>query len=230
MMDSDRKTAITFGILLISGIIFGILSSVLALEQPDYLTNLSTIKAQVLLAAFFQFIMAAVYVWIAVLLYPIIKKYNEVLALSYFGFRVIGAVFLFIGIISLLLLLSISQRYVIEVQPDPSLFQIIGGLLREGRDWMNHIGMILPWSIGGLILYYCFLRMKLIPKSLSIWGLLGYTSTLIATILLMFDIIKIVSPIYLIMNTPTALFEMILAVYLIVKGFNPYIKQKGRTL
>ncbi|WP_277750900.1 DUF4386 domain-containing protein [Anaerobacillus alkaliphilus] len=216
--------------LLITGIIFGILSSVPALEQPDYLTKLSTIKGQVLLAAFFQFIMAAVYVCIAVLLYPTIKKYNEGLALSYFGFRIIGAVFLFIGIIFLLLLLFISQRFVIEVQPDPSRFQTIGELLRVGRDWINHIGMILPWSIGGLILYYCFFRMKLIPKWLSIWGLIGYTSTLIATILLFFDIIKIVSPIYLIMNTPTALLELILAVYLIVNGFNPYIKQKGGTL
>jgi len=172
------------------------------------------------MAALFQLAMATVYVCIAVLLYPTIKKYNVRLALAYFGFRIIGAAFLFIGIISLLLLLFISQRFVIEAQQDLSFFQTIAELLRVSRDWINHIGMILPWSLGGLILFYSFYRMKLIPKWLSFWGLVGYTSTLLATFLLMFDIIQIVTPIYFILNIPTALLELVLAVYLIIKGFN----------
>ncbi|MBP2643809.1 MAG: putative rane protein [Firmicutes bacterium] len=171
-MNSNRKTAITFGILLITGIFFGILSSVPALEYPNYLIKLSSIKLQVLMAAFFQFAMATVYVCIAVLLYPIIKKYNEGIALGYFGFRIIGAMFLFVGIVSLLLLVFMSQSFVSASQPDSPHFQTIGQLLRAGRDWMNHVAMILPWSIGGLILYYCFFRMKLIPIWLSVWGLL----------------------------------------------------------
>ncbi|MBP2643810.1 MAG: hypothetical protein H6Q67_1697 [Firmicutes bacterium] len=52
-------------------------------------------------------------------------------------------------------------------------------------------------------------------------GLISSTLTLIATLLLMFDLIKIVTPIYFIMNSPTALFELVLAVFLIIKGFNP---------
>ncbi|MFS1514272.1 DUF4386 domain-containing protein [Chengkuizengella sp. SCS-71B] len=222
-MYSNRKTAITFGILLILGIVFGILSSVPALERSDYLIKLSSIKMQVLMAAFFQFTMAAVYVCIAVLLYPIIKKHNEGMALGYFGFRIIGAAFLFVGIVSLLLLLFISERFVIEGQPSPSYFLIIGELLRVGRDLMNHIGMILPWSLGGLILYFCFFRMKLIPKWLSVWGFIGSIFTLIATFLLMFDLIKIVTPSYFIMNIPLAIFELVLAVYLMIKGFNPIV-------
>ena len=84
-MNSDRRTAIILGILLISGILFGILNSVPALEKPDYLTKLSAIKTQVLIAVFFQSAMAAVYVCIAVLLYPIIKRYNEGFAIGYLG-------------------------------------------------------------------------------------------------------------------------------------------------
>ncbi|NBI30184.1 DUF4386 domain-containing protein [Chengkuizengella marina] len=226
-MNSNRKAAIAFGILLIIGIVFGILSSVPALEQSDYLIKLSSIKMQVLMAAFFQFTMATVYVWIAVLLYPIIKKYNEGIALGYFGFRIIGAAFLFVGIVSLLLLLFISERFVIEGQPNPSYFQTIGELLRVGRDWMNHIGMILPWSLGGLILYFSSFRMKLIPKWLSVWGFIGSIFTLIATFLLMFNLIKIVTPSYFIMNTPLAIFELVLAVYLIIKGFNPIVNDSN---
>jgi hypothetical protein len=219
-MDLKRKISIAFGILLITGIIFGILSSVPALENQNYLNKLSLIKLQVLIATFFQFAMASVYVFIAVLLYPVIKQYDERIALGYFGFRIIGAMFLFIGIVSLLLLLFISQGFVSSGQPDSSHFQTIGQLLRVGRDWMNHVAMILPWSIGGLLLYYSFLRMKIIPIWLSLWGLIGSTLTLIATFMLMFDLIKIVTPIYFILLIPTAIFELVLAVYMIIKGFS----------
>jgi len=220
-MNSNKKISIFYGVLLITGIVFGILNTVPALEYSDYLTKLSLIKTQVLIAVFFQFAMASVYVCITVLLYPIVKKYSERIALGYFGFRIIGAMFLFIGIISLLLLLFLSQIFNTAGNPVSSYFQTIGELLRNGRDWMNHIGMILPWTIGGFLLYFSFLKMKLIPVWLSIWGLIGSTLVLIGTILLMFDIIKIITPIYFAMMIPTGLFELVLAIYLFVKGFSP---------
>ncbi|MEI5907947.1 DUF4386 domain-containing protein [Bacillus spongiae] len=224
MLASNRKTATTFGILLIFGLVSGILSSVPALERPEYLGTLALIKNQVLMAVFFQFMMATVYVCIAVIVYPIIKKYNAKLALGYFGFRIIGAAFLFVGIVSLLLLLFISERFVIEGQPSPSYYETIGELLRAYRDGLNHIGMILPWSLGGLILYYCSFRIKLFPHWLSVWGIIGCTFTLIATFLLMFDVIEIITPLYFIMNAPTAIFELVLAIYLLIKGFNPLVE------
>ena len=120
-----------------------------------------------------------------------------------------------------MLLLFISQRYIASNQPDPSYYQTTAELLRVGRDGLNHIGMIFPWSMGGLILFYSFFRMNLVPKWLAIWGIIGYTLTLMSTILLLFQIIQIVTPTYLLMNTPTALLELVLAGYLINKGFNP---------
>ena len=220
-MNSDRKASVMLGILLIAGILFGILNSVPALERPDYLTKLPAIKTQVLIAVFFQSAMAIVYVGIAVLLFPIIKRYNERYAIGYFGFRIIGAAFLFIGIVSLLLLLLLSQNFAAAGQINFPYFQETGELLRAARDIMNHIGMILPWSLGGLILYYCMLRMKLVPKWLALWGFIGSSLTILSTLLLMIDVIKIVTPTYFIMNAPNALFELTLAIFLLAKGFNP---------
>jgi Domain of unknown function (DUF4386) len=205
--------------LLISGIICGILSSVPALESHDYLSRLSSIKLQVLTATFFQFVMASVYVCIAVLLYPVIKQYNWRIGLFYFAFRLIAAMFLFIGIVSLLLLLFISQEYVSSPQANLSYFHLIGEIVRIGRDWMNHVAMILPWSIGGLLLYFSFLKIKIIPIFLSSCGLIVSVLTIITTLLLLFDLLKIVTPIYFILLIPNALFELILAVYMIIKGF-----------
>lgn len=79
--------------------------------------------------------------------------------------------------------------------------------------------MILPWNIGGLYLYYCLLRMNLVPKLMSIWGLIATLFTLAVTFLFMFDLIKITTPAYFIMNVLTAFLEIILAFYLIFKGF-----------
>ena len=220
---TSRRTAIALGILLISSIVLGILNSVPALEKPDYLSELSTIKTQILLAALFQAAMAIAYVCIAVLLFPIVKRYSETLAIGYFGFRIIAAAFLFVGIASLLLLLLLSQGFVASDPPRASYFKTIGELVRTGRDLMNHVGMILPWSIGGLILYYCFLRMKLVPKWLSTWGLAGTSLTIVATLMLICDFIRIATPIYFIMNTPAAIFEVALAIYLFFKGFNPIV-------
>ena len=62
--------------------------------------------------------------------------------------------------------------------------------------------------------------MKLIPQWLSIWGFVGSAVTLLSTLLLMLTLIEMATPVYFIMNTPTALFELILAVFLMAKGFN----------
>jgi hypothetical protein len=220
-VNSDRSTSIALGILLISGIVLGILNSVPALEYPDYLVKLPGIKTQVLIAAFLQSAMAAVYVCIAVLFYQTIKSRNPGLAIGYFGFKIIGSAFLFIGTLSLLLLLWLSQSYASAGQPASSHFQTLGELLRRGRDLINHIGMILPWTIGGLLLYYCFYKIKLVPRWLSTWGIVGSSLTLLATMLLMLDFIEIITPVYFTLNTPTAFFELVLAIYLFFKGFNP---------
>jgi Domain of unknown function (DUF4386) len=220
---SDRKRAVILGVLLICGLVFGILSSVSALEKADYLAKLAAMKTQVMIAVFFQAAMATVYVGIAALFYPILKKYNERFAIIYFGFRIIGAAFLFFGIVSLLLLLFLSQRFVSAGQVNVLYFQTIGELLRFGRDLINHVGMILPWSLGGLILCYSMYKIKIVPKWLSLWGIVGAVLTTIVTLMLMLGFIKIVTPVYFIMNAPTALFELSLAIYLIGKGFKPMV-------
>ena len=219
-MKTNRRTAIFLGILFIFHFIFGIFSSVPALEKPGYLVKLSEIDMQVLIAIFCQAAMAVVYVLITVLFYPIVRQHSKRLGVGYFGFRIIGAGFLFAGIGSLLLLLWLSQTFVAAGQANLEYFEIIAELLRRGRDILNHIAMILPWSIGGLILYYSLLKIKLIPRWLSIWGIIGSAFTLTATVLLMLNIITIVNPIYFIMNAPIAFCELIVALLLIFRGFN----------
>ncbi len=143
---------------------------------------------------------------------------NYILSLSV---RIIAGVFIIIGVISLLLLLTLSQEFVKAGAPESSYFQTFGGLLRTGRDLVNHVAMILALSLGGLMFYYIFYQTKLVPQWLSGWGLIGTTLTILSSLLLMFRLIELMSTTYLVLNLPMALQEMVLAVWLIVKGFNP---------
>ena len=218
-MKSNQKVAKLFGLLLILSIVFGIFSSVPVLETQGYLEELVNIKGQVLLATLSQLAMAITYVAITALLYPIIKKYSSTLAISYFGFRIIASGLLFLGIVPLLALLNISESYNVADQLLIKNYEIIGELVRVSRDWLNHIAVIYTWAFGGVILYYTFYQTKIIPKWMSIWAMTGAFLTITVTTLLLFDKVQIVSPTYFIMNTPTALIELILAGYLLSKGF-----------
>ena len=81
--------------------------------------------------------------------------------------------------------------------------------------------MILAVSFGGLMYYWLLYQSQLVPRWLSGWGLLGTTLTIVATLLVLFRLIGILTTGYMVLNLPRALQEMVLAVWLIVKGFSP---------
>lgn len=226
-MNSNRKETIIAGALYIIGTIAGILSIVPAVDASDYLFKASANANQVLFGALFQFIMTIAYVGFAIILYPIIKKHKESLALGFLSFRIIAAVLNIIGFIILLLLLSLSQEFVKAGTPDSSYFQTLGDLLRSGRDFVNHIAMILTQSVGSLLFYLLLYQTKLTPRWISLWGITGTVFTLLASLLVMFHIIDIITSTYIVINLPLILLEIVLALWLIVKGFNPSVIESG---
>lgn len=222
-MDSNRKKTIIAGALYIIGTVAGILSIAPSIDAPDYLSKASANANQVLVAALFQFIMTIAYLGFAITLHPILRKYKESLALGFLSFRISAAILNIIGFIILLLLLSLSRDFVkVEIQ-DSSYYQTLGDLLRSGRDFVNHIAMILATSIGGLMFYFLLYQTKLIPRWLSIWGLIGTTFTILASLLVMFDYIDIITTIYFLFNLPLILIEIVLAIWFIAKGFNAHV-------
>jgi hypothetical protein len=226
-MNSARKRTIIAGVLYIIGSISGLLSIAPAVDASDYLLKASANANQVLLEALFQYIWSIAYAGIAITLYPILRKHMESLATGFLSFRIIAAVLNIIGFIILLLLLSLSQEFVKAGTPDSSYYQILGDLLRSGRDFVNHIAMILTSSIGGLMFYFLLYQTKLIPRWLSLWGLIGTLSTVFASLLIMFDKIDIITTTYFVLFLPLIILEMVLAVWFIVKGFDPSAVASG---
>ena len=182
---------------------------------PDYLVNVSANENQVLIGMLIELIWALAVVGIPVMLFPILKKHNEALALGFFSLRFIEAVSVIVHSIGLLTLLTLSQEFVKAGAPGASYYLILGTLLLAARDWAFMIGSGLVWSLSALLLNYVLYRSKLIPRWLSGWGLVGATLSF-ATYLVQFFSINLTDFLF----APIAVQEMVFAVWLIVKGFN----------
>jgi hypothetical protein len=220
-MDSYRKTAIIVGSLFIIATVTAILSGVFLGSTLDAL-NLTTVSAnqnQVIIAVIFELILAVSVFAIGFMMFPILKKHVESLALGYVGIRLIETVFILVASLTLLSLITISQQYVAGSLDSSYL----GNLLLVLRDWSLVIGTLIFLGLGGLPLNYLLYHSKLIPRWLSIWGFIGAALVLLYGLLSLFSFSPALMSTLNLLAAPIAVQEMIFAVWLIFKGFNPEI-------
>lgn len=223
-MNSHRTTARPVGVLFITAAIAGILSVAISkpiLDNPDYLAIIAENAARIMLAAFFELIMALACAGIAISLYPVLKKYNAVLALGAVCFRIIEAVFFTASALGLLSLLALSRDFVQAAAPDVAHFQAAGALLIAGRYWASQVFAAIAFCLGALMYYSILYQSRLIPRWLSGWGLVAIVLHLAAVVLTMFALITPFSAIQVTLALPILAQELVLAIWLIVKGFNP---------
>jgi len=217
-MNTNRKTAIIVGVLFIIGTVAGILSAIITgpiLNGPDYLTKINTNENQIIIGALCVLIMGFSLAMVPVMMFPILRKQNETLALGAIVFRgVLEAVTYIAIVIGWLLLIALSREYSKAGTPDGSYFQSAGAILLGMDDQINPI-LGIVFSIGALMFYYLFYQSKLIPRWLSGWGLISAILYFATALFAMFSI-----DLDLLM-APLALQEMVLAIWLIAKGFSP---------
>ncbi|HEY0756941.1 MAG TPA: DUF4386 domain-containing protein [Ktedonobacteraceae bacterium] len=144
-MNSHRNMARIAGILFFAGTVTGLSTSFTEalLKAPDYLTSISANSTQVIIGALFAFIAAVISGSIAISLYPVLKQYNQALALGTVGFRLIEAVFYMMNIIGLLSLVMVSQEFVKARAPGASPFQILGTFIQAARSWAALLAWVL---------------------------------------------------------------------------------------
>ena len=221
-MSKDRKTALLVGLFFIIATAAGVLGAVSAgpVQAENYLVTISDNKNQVLLGTVFTLIMAVAVAGIAVAAYPVLKKKSESLALGYVGARIIEGVVMIATVFSWLLLLVLSREFVEAGMPAASHFQTFGGILRSIGGWAGHVVLdVVVSPIHYLILYSLLFSSRLVPRWLSLWGLLGIPIWLLAGVLAMLGHDPS-SGFAVVLNLPIAVNEMVLAIWLIAKGFN----------
>jgi hypothetical protein len=219
-MKSYRGNAIAVGVLFILCSAAAILSIVPlgAVGAPVDFAKLAANDNRVVLTALIEFVWAATGMGIAIGLYPILRKFNPALALGSVAGRVVENVFVLVGALSLLVLLTVSQQAVGSAAP--SSFQATGDALVAVRDWVFGFVALIPFGIGTLMYNYVFYKSRLVPRWLSGWGLVAIVLSMVAAVYAGFTQDFGFTTVNNMLSAPIGLQEMVLAVWLIVKGFN----------
>lgn len=226
-MNTHRRTAILVGIFFIIGTVAGVSSGVVTgpvLGGSDYLAKVAANESKIALGALLVLVMGFPLAMIPVLMFPIFRKYSEPLALGAVVFRgVLEAVTYMALAVYWLLLIPVSQEFVKAGTADALTFQAMGAFLTKAGYWTEHL-LALVFTIGAMMLYWLFYKTKLVPNWLSLWGFIGAILNFVAAIFNMFD------PTHPALSLgvkwgnliiPLAIQEMVFALWVIVKGFNP---------
>lgn len=222
-MTSLTAARLVGALFLISTSSYMISSSILEdlFSLPNYLEQFYPNKDTVTLAMLLEFINSAAAVGVAIIIYPIIKQYNERVAVSYVAFRVIEGIMLLVGAAALLSIVTLSKELIETSASNVDYLHTMATVLRKGRFVDFQLGMI-SLSLCGFILCVTFYQYRLVPRLLSGLGLLGYSVMLLKTLFVFFGVSLGGGWLYL----PVALFELILPLWLFVKGFNLSEKPK----
>jgi hypothetical protein len=214
---AQRKTAVIVGILFIIGTVSGILSAVFTggiFTDSDYLVRVAENEPQILLGAAFVLLMGFSLAMVPVVMFPLFKKKNEALALGAVVFRgPVEAVLYILTVLSWLMLITLGKEFVVAGMPASSHFQNIGAVLVQAGNQINQI-LEIAFSLGALMFYVLFYQTRLIPRWLSLWGVIGAVLYHIAGWSDLFGIDMGV------LIFPLALQEMVMALWLIIKGFS----------
>jgi hypothetical protein len=218
-MSSTRKIAVITGAIFIIATIASLLAAALTpvLTGADYLTRISAHLGQAAGGALLYLISAFTSAGIAILLYPVLKERNAGLALGSVVFRALEAGFYMVAVLSLLSLLTLSRQFTAAGAADRAWLQAIGDLLVSVHGHASLLG-VFAFSVGGLMYYYLFFQSQLIPRWLAGWGIVAIILMMVACLLALFSDNPVTG--YILLAFPIFLQEMVLAVWLIMKGFN----------
>lgn len=219
-MNTTRQTAIVTGVVFITATVASLVSNALTpvLNGADYLTRFSANTNQGAAGALLSLVAYFGSAAIAVVMYPVLKKWNAGLALGSVVFRTIEAAFYMVGLVCILSLFTVGQQFTSAIAANVASLQAIGDSLVSLHDHAALMG-VFAFCLGAFMYYYLFYQSRLIPRWLSGFGIVAITLMFTACVLSLYSGNRITS--YIPLAFPIFLQEMVLAVWLIVKGFNP---------
>ena len=211
-MNTNKKTAATVGALFLIAMVAslvggGLVESVISV--PDTFTAISENETLLIVGVLLELVNAIAVIGIGVLMFTVLKRHNETMALGYLSIRIVEAVFCSVIVISPLSLIRLSQEYATA-----------GALSIAERASVS--GLLVPvfFSLGALLLYSSLYQSKLLPRFISVWGFVGAVLILTLNLLSIFGL-EIGMGISMIFALPIILNEIFMGIWLIAKGFNP---------
>jgi len=229
-MTPERRASVSAGVLFIAGTATSLASS--AVEHPvltgtGYLTRITENTGRVSTGGLLELLAAGASAGIAVALYPVLRARSESLALGAVVFRALEAVMYAVGAVLTLSLLTVARYYEQASGPGRGALQQIGDALTGVRDAAILAG-VFAYVLGALM-YYCLLyRTRLLPRWLTGWGIAAEAPMLAACFAALFGHSPVTS--FTLLIVPIAVQEMVLAAWLLAKGFAPRPATAGLTV
>ena len=217
-MKSTKKAGRLVGLLFLLIFAIGVVVYQL-LQGPilfsnDFLTLTATHSNQIIISTLLLFLSGILSVVIATVLFPILKKYSITLAFLYVAFNILGFIAIAIDNMSVLSLLELSLEYAAVGAEDAKLLNTLGGVFYKKHWWSHYLSLLIS-CFPVFILYYTLYVSKLIPKIISIVGILA---AILMFIEMLFSILG--NSISMHMLLPIGLIQLILPLWLIFKGLN----------
>ena len=227
-MKTYRMNAVMAGVIYFLGTVFGVLSAVIGgevlsslnLGKPlvgvDMLGLVAANSSRITGGAFLILMMGISLAAMTVFLYPIFRKDSEELAMGVVLFRgALEGTFYFLSALGFLNLVALGNEY-IATGADSAALQSMGNVLYQFQVRLAPVGPIF-YLIGAMCLYVSFYRTRLIPRWLTVWGLIAVVFYMASTLLKFFHMDTGIGFYLEMVMAPQ---EMVMAVWLIVKGFN----------
>ena len=149
-------------------------------------------------------------IFLGAILFLTLRKQNEKMALVAFGFYILEAALLAVSRTEAFSLLRISQEYAAVANP---ALQTMGQLAYESMDYVGNTLHMLAFCLGGIIFYTLLYKSGVVPRALSLWGLITTLPMLIGTLTQIFGY-----TIPFIFYVPYVPFELVIAIWILVKG------------
>jgi hypothetical protein len=214
-MNPNRRTAVLVGALFLVATATFLVSSALItpiLDGPAYLAAVGKSSTLVIAAALLALIDGLAVVGIAAALYPILSVRHPALAVAYAGMRIAELAIIAAYVLSPLLLVSLSRS---EAAADSAM---TAAVLLALRYWTLMLVYLFN-GVAGLMLGYVLLRTRLVPRPLSVLGLVGYATLFVAAVLDALGVINTSAGAGMVALVPGGLFELVLPIWLFVRGF-----------
>ena len=188
------------------------------LDDPRYIVGAGA-DTSVSLGAFLELILIIANIGTAVVLFPILRRQNEIFALGYVTARIVECVFIAVGILSLLSVVTLRQE--VAAGADAGSLVAVGAALVALHDWTFLLGPGFVVGVGnGLMLGYLMYRSALVPRGMAVLGLIGGPLVCASGIAILFGVFEAGEVWQAIATIPEFFWELSLGIWLTVKGFN----------
>jgi hypothetical protein len=228
--DSMRTTALAVGVLFILTFVTSIAGALAygpVLSDPNYITGAGA-DTRVFVGAFLELLLIITNIGCAVVLFPLLKRQNETLALGYVTARLVECAFIGIGLLSLLTIVTLRQG---AAAADASSLLVVGKSLVALHNWTFLLGPGFADGIGtGMILGWLMYRSGLVPRRMALFGVIGGPLLAASGIAVLLGVTSQGSSLQGLATVPEIVWEAFLGLWLTFKGFRqaPILAGKSR--